>query len=187
MEKEPKTKKEHKNKEPNENPKNVLDCKIACVARKSRFIPSLKRARVRSTNIYSLELNEYQDKSYVKRITCPKCMSKMELTVRSEKAGLLYYKLILLGGFLLFLVINSLLLQDKEASTFQNNIIEANAVILASLVVLTALVLINNYVKTRSKRSIRLKIKAEYKSMSHKLHKSKRTKFKKQKNVIPNL
>lgn len=182
MEKKAKTKNEHKNKEPDENPKNILDCKIACVAKGSRFIPSLKHTRVRATNVYPLELNEYKGQSYVKKITCPKCMSNMEITVRSEKAGSLYYKLIVLGFVFIFILTNIVAFQNIELSANLNTILEINAILLGSMIGLLILVLLNNYAKTRSKRSIRLKMKAQS-SMAHKLYKSRRNEYKKIKNI----
>lgn len=153
-----------------EKPKNILDCKIACVVKRSRFKPRIKRVRMNPLNVFPLELPEYQRQNYIKKLTCPKCMGNMEITVRREKAGLLYYKLILGLFVLIFIVANALVLQNGNASSNTNTLLEVNALIVGSAIVLLILVLVNNYLKTRTKRMIRLKIKTESK-MSHKLHK----------------
>ena len=156
---------------------------MACLAPKSRLKPSLKRVRIRQgTNVFPLELNEYQKSSYVKKYMCPNCLGDLLITVRSEKSGLLYYKLTVVGFILLFLIGNALLLQNSNSSSFSNNIIMFNAIILGIMIVLVFLLLINNYLKTRSIRAIRLKIRASTK-MSHRLYKSKRTEFTKKKSV----
>ena len=177
-EEKPKSKSKHNiKKEPDEKPKNVLYCKIACMAKRSRLKPSLKRVRVRQgSNVYPLEFNEYKKASYNKRLICPNCMGKMEITVRSEKAGSLYYKLTLLFFGLILILVNSQLLEKSDESSFWNTVIQTNAIILGILIIIIVLVFLNNYLKTRSKRSIRLKIKAQS-SMGHKLYKSRRVKY----------
>ncbi len=103
-------------------------------------------------------------------------MSNMEITVRPEKAGSLYYKLILIVFVLIFIITNAVMFQTKDISSSLNTILELNGILLGGLIVLILLVFINNYVKTRTKRSIRLKLKAES-SMMHKLYKSRRIKY----------
>lgn len=169
-----------KRNKPKGKVKNVLNCKIACVAKRSRFKPRIKRVRMRSTNVFPLELPEYEKQSYTKKIVCPKCMSNIELTVRSEKAGSLYYKLILIAFFLIFIIVNVIIYQNADLSLTLNTILEINGIILGTMIVLLFLVLLNNYIKTRSKRSLRLKMKAKS-SMAHELYKSKRTKYIKKK------
>ena len=46
--------------EPKEKPKNILECNIACVAKRSRFKPRIGRVRMNAVNIFSLELPEFQ-------------------------------------------------------------------------------------------------------------------------------
>ena len=174
-----KTQNEKKSRnKPTGKPKNLLDCKIACVAKKSRFKPTIKKVRLSSTSVFPLELPEYQDQSYVKKYTCPKCMGNIEITVRPEKAGSLYYKLIIMGFILIFIIVNAAVLQNADLSSSMTTILEINAIILGSMIGLLFLILLNNYVKTRTKRSIRLKIKANS-SMAHKLYKSRRKEFNK--------
>ena len=174
-----KAKNEHEIKnQPQEKPKNLLDCNIACVAKKSRFKPQIKRVRLRANSIFPVELPEYQGQNYVKKYICPKCMSNLEITVKSEKAGLLFYKLVIIGYLLVFVVANAILLQNQDSESFMNIVIETNAILLAVMVILIFYKAISNYFKTRSIRSIRLKIRAEYGSMSHQLNKAKRTKYK---------
>jgi len=164
-------------KEPKEKPKNILYCKIVCTAKKSRFKPSLKHTRVRKgTNVYPLELNEYKKESYEKEYVCPNCLGPMVLTVKSEKAGSLIYKLTIILFVLIFILVNALLLENPNLTPFGFNVLEINAIILGGLIIVLVVELLNNYLKTRSKRAIRLKIKAESK-MDHKLYKSKRTKL----------
>lgn len=162
--------------------KNVLDCKIACVAKRSRFKPRIKRVRIRATNVFPLELPEYAKEGYTKKIVCPKCMGNMELTVRSEKAGSLYYKLILLCYILAFVIVNAVIYQSATLSSSINMILEINGVLLGGVIILIVLVFLNNYVKTRTKRAIRLKIKSGS-SMGHTLYKSKRTRYTKKKTI----
>lgn len=167
-----------KTNKPAGKPKNLLDCKIACVAKKSRLKPTIKKVRLSSTSVFPLELPEYKDQGYVKKYTCPKCMGNIEITVRPEKAGSLYYKLIVVAFILIFIVANAVLLQNTNLSSSVNTILELNAILLGSMIGLLVLVLLNNYAKTRTKRSIRLKIKTQS-SMAHKLYKSRRKDYKK--------
>lgn len=175
MTKEEKIKNKKKIKpEPKEKPKNSLHCKILCTAKKSRFKSSLKHTRIRKgPNIYSLELNEYQKESYIKEYICPNCLGNMDITVRSEKAGSLMYKLTIILFGIIFIIANGLLLENTTIPIFGNMILEINAILLGGLIILLVVELLNNYLKTRSKRAIRLKIKADSK-LDHKLYKSKR-------------
>lgn len=165
--------KEKTRKEKKEKPKNLLDCKIACVAKRSRLNPFIKRTRIRSINVFELELPEYQTKSYSKKIICPKCMSNVEITVRPKKASLFYYKLILILYALVFLILNAWSFQQGYFSSDLNTLLEINAGLLGIAVVLLILELLNTYIKTRSTRPIRLKIKGKS-NMAHKAHRSKR-------------
>ena len=170
---------EHKNiNEPKEKPKNILECSIACVAKRSRLKPRLGRLRMNAVNIFSLELPEFQGQNYIKKLTCPKCMGNMEITVRREKAGLLYYKLVVLIFGLIFVGTNVLLLQQGDITSSMNTLMEANTVIVGGAIVLLILIFLNNFIKTRTPRSIRLKMKAESR-MAHKLYKGRRREYKK--------
>ena len=164
--------------EPKEKPKNILECNIACVAKRSRFKPRIGRVRMNAVNIFSLELPEFQGQNYIKKLTCPKCMGNMEITVRREKAGLLYYKLVVLIFGLILVGTNVLLLQQGDIASSINTLMEANAIIVGGAIVLLILIFLNNFIKTRTPRAIRLKMKAESR-MAHKLYNGRRREYKK--------
>ena len=167
-----------------EKPKNRLDCNIACVHKRSRLNPFIKRTRVIAINVFELKLPEYESKSTTKNIVCPKCMGNLEVTVKPEKSGYRNYKLIVLLYVLIFIALNVWLQQQQELASNLNTVLQINAILLGISLGLLLLVGLNTYLKTRSVRAIRLKIKGQS-NMAHKLYKAKRTDIREKKLKIP--
>lgn len=170
------------NKEKREKPKNRLDCSIACVTKRSRLNPFIKRTRVRAINIFEIKPPEYQSKSTTKQLVCPKCMGNMEITVRPEKASFFYHKLLLLVYVIILIGLNVWLQQQEELSSNMNTILQINGIALGGMIGILVLVILNTYLKTNSLRPIRLKIKSKS-SMAHKLTKARRTEVNEKKHL----